>query len=134
LTRLTAAELAERVTALLASQDGFTLTNDGRPLERGYVVGGLIRLEGDALAKLPQPHSAAEYEALERRTAEILERHRAAIETGAAIGGWRQGDTITLDLVTTHSSGRQAARAARDRQQVAFGYLDNYRYASEVTL
>lgn len=125
-------ELAAQAAALLASQDGFTLTADGTPLESGYVVGGLVRAEGHALAQLEQPHSAADYAALVDRVTDTLERHRAALETGAAIGGWRQGDSLSLDLVTIHTSGRQAAKTAREREQLAFGRLEGYRYAEEL--
>lgn len=127
-------ELAERVTALLASQDGFTLTATGRPLQSGYVVGGLVRREGDALAKLPQPHTPAEYEALELQTAALIAQHAQLIEQGAALGGWRQGESVSLDLVTTHTDRQAAALAARDRAQLAFGRLEAYRYAEEITI
>ena len=127
-------QLAEMVTALIASQDGFTITADGKPLQRGYVVGGLVRRDSDALAKLKQPTSAADYQELEKLTAQLIEQHRELIEQGAALGGWRQGNTISLDLVTIHDSGRQAAKVARQRDQVALGIIEGYRYAGEVTL
>jgi hypothetical protein len=127
-------QLAEMVSALMASQDGFTITADGKPLQRGYVVGGLVRRDGDALAKLKQPTSAADYQELTNTTAELIEQHRELIEQGAALGGWRQGNTISLDLVTIHESGRQAAKVARQRDQIALGIIEGYRYAGEVTL
>lgn len=130
---MTRKQLAALVTALVASQDGFTITGDGKPLQRGYVVGGLVRAEGDALAKIRQPKTPADYQETERRTAEILSKHRAAIDAGAAIGGWRQGDTVSLDLVTTHTSRKHAAAIAREREQLAFGYLSGYRYQREYT-
>lgn len=127
-------QLAQMVTALIASQDGFTITADGKPLQRGYVVGGLVREQDDALAKVKQPKSAADYEELETITAQLIQQHRALLEQGAALGGWRQGDSVSLDLVSTHDSGRRAARAAREREQLAFGIIEGYRYAGEVTL
>ena len=130
----TTKQLAQMVTALIASQDGFTITADGKPLQRGYVVGGLVREQDDALAKVKQPKSAADYEELETITAQLIEQHRALLGQGAALGGWRQGDSVSLDLVSTHDSGRRAARAAREREQLAFGIIEGYRYAGEVTL
>ena len=127
-------ELAAQAAALLASQEGFTLTAEGTPLESGYVVGGLVRAEGHALAQLEQPHTAADYAALVDRVTDTLERHRAALEAqpGVAIGGWRQGDSLSLDLVTIHTSGRQAAKTALEREQLAYGRLEGYRYAEEL--
>ena len=127
-------QLAQMVTALIASQDGFTITAEGKPLQRGYVVGGLVREQDDALAKVKQPKSAADYEELTRQVEELIRENDYALQHDAMIGGWRQGDTISLDLVTAYDFEELAARIARQRGQVAYGIIKDYRYAEEVTL
>lgn len=131
----TTKQLAEMITALAASQDGFTITPDGKPLERGYVVGGLLRApDSDSLAKLKQPTSATDYEELTKQTQRILTRYKYLLEQGVMIGGWRQGEEISLDLVTTYTDRTEAEEVARHRYQIALGRIDGFRYAEEVTL
>lgn len=130
----TTKQLAQIVTALIASQDGFTITADGKPLERGFVVGGLLRApNSDSLAKLKQPKSAADYEELTKETQKLLTRYKYLLEQGVSVGGWRQGEEISLDLVTTYTDRAEAIEAAKHRHQIALGRIESYRYAEEVT-
>lgn len=131
----TTKQLAEMISNLIASQDGFTITPEGKPLERGFVVGGLLRTpNSDSLAKLKQPKSAADYEELTKETQKLLTRYKHLLQQGVSVGGWRQGEEISLDLVTTYSDRAEALEIARHRNQIALGRIEGYRYAEEVTL
>ena len=124
-------ELSREVARLLATQDGFTIDNQGDPLPQGYTVGGLKREDGDALAHYLQPSNKAELAALEAEIGKLLDTAADLLSNGAFIGGWRNGDTLALDLVTVTRGYKKAAQLAKEREQIAFGEIASYRYVNE---
>jgi len=124
-------ELARQLARLVATQPGFTVDADGNPVARGYTVGGLKRTDGDAAAYYAQPTSPAELAALESDLERLLDSAASDIANGAYIGGWRNGDQIAVDLVTVTRGLNRAIQLAKERQQLAFGQIDNYLYVKE---
>ena len=128
---MTKRELARQLARLLATQPGFTVDANGNPLARGFTVGGLKRDAGDALARFSQPTNPVELDALTAAVAETLDAVTDLLQDGAYVGGWHQDGDLVLDLVTVTRGQKRAARLALERQQLAYGQIDNYQYVNE---
>lgn len=124
-------ELARETAQLLATQPGFTISKDGEPLESGYTVGGQLTLEDHALAIYEQPRNREELTALEDAIEAKLSQIADYLESGSYLGGWREGESLILDLVTVTRNRKQAAELASQRGQLAYGQVKQYQYLTE---
>jgi len=123
-------QLAEEVAQLLATQPGFTIDANGKPLASGYTVGGVLQLQEHALAIYSQPRNPAELQALEDELAGKFEELGELLSENH-LGGWRDGGSLVLDLVTVTRNRKQASELAKSRGQLAYGEIREYQYAKE---
>jgi hypothetical protein len=121
-------ELARQAARLLASQPGFTIDKNGEPLAKGYAIGGELKQEDHAMAIYSQPTNAIELAALEDALEAKLNEISGYLEAGSYLGGWRDGESLVLDLVTVTNNRKAAADLARSRGQLAYGAITNYNY------
>lgn len=124
-------DLAREVAQLLATQPGFTITAAGEPVPYGFTVGGLRRERGDALARFPQPTNRAQLDALTHAIEATLSNVTDLLRDGAYLGGWRENNELVLDLVTVTRGQKRAAKLAMEREQLAYGQIENYQYVRE---
>lgn len=124
-------ELARETAQLLATQPGFTIDQHGEPLDNGYTVGGELIEQDHALAIFEQPANSVELKALEDALASKLEEIATYLEQGSYLGGWRDGESLVLDLVTVTDNQEQAANLAIQRGQLAYGQIKQYQYLTE---
>lgn len=124
-------ELAREVAQLLATQPGFTIDKDGEPLSHGYTVGGLRQDAGDALARFEQPINRAQLDALSDAIEQTLNEIGDLLKDGAYLGGWKNDGELVLDLVTVTRGPKRAAQLAMERNQIAYGQINNYQYVRE---
>jgi heptaprenylglyceryl phosphate synthase len=123
--------LAREAAQLLATQPGFTIDKNGEPLAEGYVIGGQLKREDHALAIFSQPTNATELAALADAVEAKLGEISNYLEEGSYLGGWRDGESVVLDLVTVTRNRREAAQLAKARGQLAYGEITSYQYAKE---
>lgn len=113
-------ELADKLAADAIQNGGGTIGSDGQPIQNGYLIGGGIIKDGDALAKIEEANERM----LAARIYMTLIKNRKELQTFNAIGVWQQDGTTYLDAVTIETNFIKALAKGYSRKQQAIGQLE----------
>lgn len=116
----TTRKIAKALTVKALTNGGATLDGEGNPITDGFLIGGGIIKDGDALAKIKVTDNAR---LIEARIYWSLIQNRNQLADFTAIGVWLQDDIIYLDAVTVEADFIKAVAKGLTRKQQAIGGL-----------
>ena len=115
-------QLADTLAEEAINNGGATLTLNGETVKDGYIIGGGIIKDGDALAKID---AAESNRMIAARIYLTLLRNRKELQNLDGIGVWLNDGVIYLDAITIEANFIKAVTKGLSRQQQAIGGLVN---------
>jgi hypothetical protein len=115
-------QLADTLAEEAINNGGATLTLNGETVTDGYIIGGGIIKDGDALAKID---AAESNRMIAARIYLTLLRNRKELQNLDGIGVWLNDGVIYLDAITIERNFIKAVTKGLSRQQQAIGGLVN---------